>query len=293
MKNSKLGCDAKPRPIAIVLADRVVDEQLKQIFGNTEVASLTVAGRTVIEHILIELQDLNFDQCIVLAGNNAQSIQDMVGDDGRWGMTLTVMNYACSAEQILREFKSLSEESGLIVIEANKLRGRCIGEFLEQASQSEYSLLEATSNQGPVGVSLLKPTKANFIINAMPILIESMRINPLSSADDFHRANFDLVSGRFKGLEPSVSVNNQFGRRQHWSSHVSKDVSGNWADVMIEERCKVGQRALLNSVILHKDVYIEERAQLDNTVVMPNSLITAASPISNSIIHNDTVFQLS
>ncbi len=298
MKNNKPKAPLKNRslnetkPVAIVLADTLVGEELREIFGNVELASLMIAGRSVLEHVLIELQDLNFDQCIVLAGSNAAGIQEMVGSDGRWGMTLTVMNYARSTEQILSEFKSLSEESGLLVIEASKLRGHCLREFLSEAQRSEYSLLEARDGAGAIGLSLLKPTLASFVINPMPIVIESMKINNLSSAQDFHKANFDLMSGAFVGLEPSVVVNNQFGRRQHWSSHVSKGVSGNWSDVMIDKRCQIGRQALLNTVILNQDVYVESRASLDNTIVMPNSVISSTHRISNSIINKGAVFQL-
>lgn len=280
------------RPVAIVLADELVGQELNEIFGKIELASLMIAGRSVIEHVLSELQDLNFDQCIVLAGNNAASIQEMVGNDGRWGMTLTVMNYARSTEQILHEFKSLSEENGLLVVEASTIRGHCLKEFLTRANQSEYSLLEARDQVGRVGISLLKPTPASFVINPMPITIESLSVNSLDSAQDFHRANFDLVSGVFRGLEPGVVVNNQHGRRQHWSSHVSRGVSGDWPKVMIDRRCQVGRKAFLNAVILNPDVYVEGRASLDNTIVMPNSVISSAHKISNSIVNRGTVFQL-
>lgn len=281
------------RPVAIVLADGLVGDELSEIFGETELASLVIAGRSVIEHVLIELQDLNFEQCIVLAGKNAQSIQHMVGNDGRWGMTLNVMNYACSSEQVLTEFKSLSDESGLLVIEANKVRCYCINDFLTQADASEYSLLEAKDSRGGLGISLLKPTNASFIINAMPIVFDAIQVNRLLSAQEFHRANFDLISGVFGGLEPSVVFNSQYGRRQHWSSHVAKEVSCGWDHVMIERRCQVGRHATLRSVILNHDVYVDDSTQLDNTVVMPNSVVSCSHAIANSIIHDGNVFELS
>ncbi len=281
------------RPAAIILADALVGDELLEIFGEVEAASLMIAGRTVIEHILLELQDVGLDQCIVLAGKNANSIQEMVGNDGRWGMTVNVMTYSRSKAQVLKEFKSLSEASGLLVIEANKVRSHCIEKFWNQAICSDYSLLEAHDHLGPVGMTLLKPTQADFIINAMPIVLNSILVNSLETARDFHRANFDLMTGDFDGLEPSVVINNQYGRRQHWSSHVAKGVSGNWLDVMIDKHCQVGRKATLNSVILNHNVYVEDRAYLDNSVVMANSVITASKPIVDSIIFNDTVFELS
>ncbi|MBX2848441.1 MAG: hypothetical protein KTR16_08975, partial [Acidiferrobacterales bacterium] len=193
---------------------------------------------------------------------------------------------------VLLVFKSLSDDSGLLVIEADRVRSQCIDEFLSLAAKSEYSLLEAFNSNGAIGITLLKPTNADFIINAMPILIESVIVNSLNSAYDFHRANFDVVAGEFAGLEPSVMINSQHGRRQHWTSHVSKGVRGNWNEVMIDERCQIGKQARLNSVILNHDVYVEDRASVENSVVMSNSLISATQAVENAIIHNGAVFQL-
>ncbi len=282
----------KSLPTAIVLADQLVSGELHEIFGGIESASLVLAGKTLIEHILLELQELNFDQCIVLAGENAGSVQTLVGSDGRWGMTVTVMNYSRTVEQVLREFKSLSDENGLLVLEANLLRSTCVNEFLSRAFDSEYTLLEAQDAKGLAGITLLKPTKADFVTNAMPISIDSMRVNSLSSAKDFHQANFDIIAGVYQGLEPAVVINTQVGRRQHWTSHVSKGVRCDWQNVMIDKHCQVGKRASLQSVILNHDVYVEDKAQIQKTIVMPNSIISAKYPIVNAIIHRDAVFQL-
>ncbi len=292
MNDNKYLKETRQRPVVIVLADKVASEELVEIFGAIETSSLVVAGRTIAEHVLMELRDLCFEQCIILAGDNAECVQRMVLHNGGWGMTTNVMSYARRTEDVLREFKSLSDESGLLVIEADRLRGHCLENFLDTARHSEYSLLEAFNDLGSLGITLLKPTKADFIINAMPIVMESVRVNALTNAPDFHRANFDIVSGKYEGLEPSVMINSLYGRRQHWSSHVSNGVCGNWHEVMIDERCQVGRQAHLNSVILNHDVYVEDRACLDNTVVMSNSSISASQPIENAIIHNGSVFQL-
>ncbi|GGZ99835.1 hypothetical protein GCM10008090_05610 [Arenicella chitinivorans] len=280
-------------PTAIVLADKLPGQEIVEVFGEIEAASLVVAGKSVVEHVLQELQELKFQQCIVLAGNNAEQVLKRVGNDGRWGMTVNVMQYACSTEQVLREFKSVGGEHGLLVIEADKLRGFCVAEFLRLAHMNEHTLLQAQSAGHRPGLTLLKPSKADFVINSMPIELPGVKVNLLHTARDFHQANFDLMAGKFHGLEPSVLVNRQVGRRQHWSSHVSRGVAGNWSDVMIEKHCQVGREVRLNSVILNRDVYVEDHACLDHTIVMPNSMVSAEQVLTDSIIHAGTVFQLS
>ena len=280
-------------PTAIVLADKLAGQEIVEVFGAIEAASLVVAGKSVVEHVLQELQELKFQQCIVLAGSNAEQVLKLVGNDGRWGMTVKVMQYACSTEQVLREFKSVGGEDGLLVIEADKLRGFCVAEFLRLAQMNEHTLLDAQCAGQRPGLTLLKPTTEDFIINAMPIELTGVKINRLDTARDFHQANFDLMAGKFPGLEPSVLVNRQVGRRQHWSSHVSRGVDGNWTEVMIEKHCQVGRQVRLNSVILNRDVYVEDHACLDHTIVMPNSMVSADHALTDSIIHAGTVFQLS
>ena len=292
-------------PTAIVLAGQLVQEELKDVFGCLEYASLIVAGKTVVEHILLELQELGVEQCFVLAGENAEEIQKLVDRDGRWGMVVTVMNYVRSVDEVLREFKSLCESSGLLVIEADRLRGFCLKEFLKQAAESEYSLLEAKFGSLCSGITLLKPTSADFITNAMPIYLHDIEVNNLNTASDFHKANFDVMSGVYQGLEPSVMLNGQLGRRQHWASHVStpgiaaslgfasNDSQMDWEDVMIERHCQIGRQVSMNSVIINHGVYVEAQSELENAVVMPKSIVSSTRELSNCIVHRDAVFDLS
>ncbi len=280
------------RPTAIILADGLVSQELEEIFGPVEAASLVIAGRSVIEHVLLELQELHFKQCIVLAGNNATEILNMVGNDGRWGMPVNVMAFSCSTEQILRDFKPLSEPNGLLVVEADSLRSFCVKEFLEKAESSECQLLEVHDGVGFAGITLLKPSEADIVLAPTPITIESIMVNALESAREFHQANFDLIAGMFGGLEPSVVFNRKCGRRQHWSSRDAPTALGDWSDVMIEKHCRVGRQVLLKSVILNHGVQIEDQVQLDNTVVMPNSVVSEKRFLSDSIVHQGAVFQL-
>jgi len=280
-------------PTAIILANQRAGEDLQTIFGSDEVSSLIVAGYSVLEHLLMELQDLNFQQCIVLVEGDASLVQKLVGDPRRWGLTVTVMNYSLSTDQVMREYKSLSEPSGLLVMELDRLRGHCVETFLNAANNSDYTLLTATSGGEALGVTLLKSTKSDFIINPMPLEIEGVKTTELYSAADFQRANFDVMAGVFGGLSPSVCFNNRTGLRQHWESNVHKKVATAEDSVMIDRHCHVAQDVSLNSVILNHDVFVEKNVSLDNTIVMPNNIVaTAGRPIRDSIINNGLVYQV-
>ena len=282
----------KNKPAAIILADTRLSSNLETIFGKQDLSSLMIAGYSVIEHILMELQDLGIQDCIVLSRRSASDVQALIGDTRRWGMNISAMNYSLSKEQVLREYKSLSQPNGLLIIEADCLRSRCIANFLHECEDSCYSLLEAKHMNESLGITLLKANESDFIINAMPIQISDIVLSPLRTSREFHNANFDVVVNNFPGLEPSVQINTTIGERQHWASRVQTQVIAQNSNNMIARHCMVGKGALLDSVILNHDVYVERNAKLSNAVVMPDAIISAERPIANAIINGNMVYQV-
>lgn len=280
------------QPTAIILADRTLSGNLKTVFGETEMASLVVAGYTILDYLLMELRDLGFDQCIVLAKQSAKKLQARFSKSQRWGMTITIMDFALSKDQVLREYKSLSEPNGLLVFEMNRLRGHCVKRFLELANKSDYSLFEGVVSGQAMGITFLKQTNADFVINAKSIELEGLVFNDIKNCRDFHRANFELIAGNYDGLDPSVRRNSELGLRQHWASKVHKNTKLHSKENMIERRCQIGSNARLESVILNHDVLIEHDAKIRNSIVMPNSVISNQMPIKNAIVNDGQVFQI-
>lgn len=280
-------------PTAIILADQPLHNELETIFGAQQTASLMIAGYPVIEHILMELQDLQFKHCFVLAHGNAHAIQASIGNTDRWGMDMRieVMNYPMGKEQVLRQFKELAAPHGLLVIEADRLRTHAVANFLQAAAHSELNLLQAVADNTPLGITLLKPCDADFIINPAPIPLSGIVSNPLQGTRDFFQANFDVLAGKFAGLGPSVSMNLGLNRLQHWTSNVHRR-SCIHDNVMIDKGCRVSSNASLRSVILNRDVFLEKNTVLNNTIVMPNSVISDKTPINNAIVHQNNVYQL-
>jgi hypothetical protein len=279
-------------PVAIILADTSLSSDLNTIFGQQDLSSLIIAGNTILEHLLMELQDLKIQDCIVLAGRNSAEVKALIGDTRRWGINITVINYSLKKDQVLRDYKSLSAPNGLLIIEMDCLRSRCIERFVKQARLSQYCLLEAWCAGQMLGITLLKANNSDFIINAMPLDLDGTVVNRLDSIRSFHQANFDVVLNLFPGLEPSVQLNNTIGQRQHWASQVDAQPESYKRDVMIDRRCRVGKGVHLDSVILNHNVYVQKNAHLENIIVMPNAVISANRPIKNAIVHGDRVHQI-
>lgn len=279
-----------PRPTAIILVNELVTPQLQRIFGEAETSSLMIAGHSLIEHTLIELRDLNFEQVIILARHDAKRIQTLIGNTQRWSMTINVMQYRLDKKQVLQDYQPLGEPNGLLIIELDRLRSHCIGDFLTKSEESDYLLLEATSASEPLGITLQKHSSTNFIINAMGIELGDLKSTTLKTTYDFHKANFDVVSGHYLGLEPSVNLHTQTGHRQHWSSYLHKQSCIDSRTSMIERDCHIGRHTNLDSVILNHDVYIEQDSSLKNTIVMPNAVIAKNNNVQNAIINNGSVY---
>jgi NDP-sugar pyrophosphorylase family protein len=278
-------------PVAIILTNHSVTQGFNTVFGVKEVASLNIAGLTIIEHILMELQDLQIKQCFILANDGAEHMQSLVGNEKRWGMDIQVMKYSINKEQVLREFKPLADPDGLLVIEADKLRGHTLQQFLDKTKQTDFNLHNAVSNGIDLGITLLKYCNADFIINSMPIELDGVSVCAMNSLRDFHRANFSLIEGKFQGLAPSVQKYKNTGRLQHWESFVHRDCTLH-SSVMIGGQCRVGKNASLTSVVLNEGVFVEKNAILKNAIVMPKSSIPTYQVIENAIVSNNVAYQI-
>jgi len=282
----------KKRPVAVILADQLLESDLKTIFGENSKSSLMIAGYSLIEHTLMELRDLGFEHVIILAKHDANRIHQLIGNTQRWAMNINVMQFSLTTNQVLQEYKTLSDPHGLLVIETDQLRSRCIEDFLVQCKQSEYALLEAVIADQRSGVTLLKPSSASFIINPMPIELTNKKSTQLTNCHDFHRANFDVITRQYTGIEPSISLHSKTGHRQHWSAFIHKKTKLKTKDLMIDHHCHVGQNTQLDSVILNHDVYVDQLTSLTNTIVMPNSMIAKQNIIRNAVVNNNVVYTI-
>lgn len=279
-------------PAAIVLADQQLSSGLNDFFGDAEIASLSVAGHTVVEHLLMELQEIGVKDCIVLASGNAASIYTSVKSVSKWGMSIEVYDFSITAEQALNEFKSLSEVSGLLVISADRLRGRCVKTFIELSKVSSESALEAFSNDTSLSMFYQKPTTSKVAIIPKPLIVNNVKVNNLSCVVEFHRANFEVLSGAFNGLGCAVKSKSPSQGFYHWSSSVDRGVNIVNEQVMVGERCRVEKGVSLDKVVINNDVFVDRGIQLQNSVIMSDTIVSGRKNIINALVVGDSVYQV-
>ena len=184
-------------PIVVLLADEIVSDDLKAVYGHMCKASLEIEGKSLLDRSLEELHDLGIEQCIILAGTNAYELSDELDRALYPKMNITIFHYKRALSQVLREFKNLSEPSGMLVLSVSYLLNQHIGVFLSSAEQSEYTLLQAVCEEGNCGLTLLKPTDAEYVQNAMPITIDEFIISKLDTLAELNEVNFNLKCDRY------------------------------------------------------------------------------------------------
>ncbi|MCH2190328.1 MAG: hypothetical protein MK188_05330 [Gammaproteobacteria bacterium] len=185
------------KPVAVLLADEIVSDDLKQVYGHMCKASLLINGKTLLERTMEELSELGFEQCIILAGINAYEISDDIDRLAYPNMEITVFHYARVLGQVLKELRNMSIPSGMLIVEVNNLRNQRIGLFLREALASDYVLLQAVSKGQQCGLTLLKPSKSQHIQNAMPVVLDDLVISKLNTLDEVRDVSFNLKCDKY------------------------------------------------------------------------------------------------
>jgi len=279
-------------PIAIILTDHQThDSFVENSYQRT--AHCPVAGKTILEHILFELMAIKVTQTFIITHDDANKIHSMAQHGARWGMHMNteVMQYNISKQEIIDTFISLSEPSGLLIIEANCLRSACMNNFIQQANSNDANFLEAvTENGSPIGLTYLKHKTANTETPWLMPISKEISVNHLLNAQQVIDANIGAIKGEFNGIQPAANTiqENQF---QHYNAFVHKSCELEEA-VMVGSHCHVGKNSALKNTVLNDHVYIEPGAQIDNSVIMPHTFIAKDAIIKNAIVNKRTIYQM-
>lgn len=275
-------------PVVIIMAGNR-HAALLPIKSGIADCELPVAGRCLLEYCLMELMALGIKQSFIIANENAVNIQSLVGGGERWGMNIEVMQYRTSESEILKNFASLSEPDGLLVVDANKLRGYCMHEFISRARKSKSYLLRARVKRQGLGLTYLKGAGKKKSDKILQLGNAVIAINHMQTLQDYHRANLDVIKGCYAGLVPNAKEGEFIFKHHHTFVHKQTKVMN---DVMVGEHCHVSKGAFLSDVVLNGDVYIDSQSRLHNSVVLPKTYIGKKLQIKNAIVCPDKIIQI-
>ncbi len=293
---------------ALLFADRP-GTALRPLTLRTAAALLPVAGKPLVVHALEALAAAGVKRVLVVVSPHAEAVTAALGGGERWGMSL--------------EWASSLENESADAVE-QRLGARLPGEFLsvrgdvlftpflagflaEAAKRPDAPTVAAvTAVEGgtATGVRLVRagaPRPLGLLGDpeareawrdpdgTAVVEAEGAVFSAVESLAAFHRACLDAAAGRFPGLfvpGQEVAVGVRTGRRTRLPLRAVRA----WP-VFAGDRCRVDVEAeLLGDVVLCDDVYVDRRASLKSTVVLPHSYVGELVELENAIVWtNDLV----
>lgn len=278
-------------PTAIILDDfepNLATAELRE-FGKL---SWLFGGKPLVNHILEELAQIGVQTCFILTKQNAKQLSDNILSVFRWDsrMNIEILNYDLDKEAVLKNFGTLANPNGLLIVEGNKVRGRLIQGFLDKARNIEADCVEAQSNNQPLGLTLLN-AGASAIFTVEKVELENAIYQPLQTCRDFSTANFKLLKGGFPGLYPRLAPINGLPLWQHNRASVHRKTALE-NEVFIERGGRVARACHLNQVLINRDAYVSRGAELDKVILMPGAYVSPNKYISNAIVSGDQIIPL-
>lgn len=278
-------------PTTIVLDDYQANMTSPQLASIGKLNWL-FGGKPLVNHVIEELAQLGVDNCFVLTNSNARQLYANIVRVYHWNtrMNIETLNYELDKEAVLRDFDTLANPNGLLIVESHTLRSRVIEQFLQQAQQNDGHCLTAYSNGVDLGLTLLK---AGASKDVTPTKIELQTCTSLSmeTCHDFSQANFKLLSGELCGLLPRIAPAKNKPLWQHNRSSLHRSTALH-NHVFIERGSRVDRACRLNNVMINENAYIGKGCDLDNVIVMPNAYVPAQQTIQNAIVCEDQIVSL-
>ncbi len=272
-------------PNVIILDSMTFDEGASLIDAGGQLNWL-YAGKPMVNHIVDELASIGTQTVLLLSDDKAPFLYKSLLNVFRWDtrMTIEAFNYQLTKDEVLMNFAGLAAESGLLIIESHRLRSHSIQAFLNRAYQEQNGLIEAVANGERVGLTLVKVPNATKE-NLNQIELDGVRTAKQTSVTAFHKTNFEVLNGKFRGLLPRIKArDNKISTLiQHRHSHLHHSVKRQ-GQLFIEGDTVVQRGGVLHDVILNKNCFIEPGVSMKNCIVLPNTRVRRDSQFKNSVI---------
>jgi mannose-1-phosphate guanylyltransferase/phosphomannomutase len=292
---------------ALIFADRIGAE-LEPLTGKLAVPLLPVAGKELLVYTIEDLVHAGVrDLVVVASAHGEQASVSILGDGQRWGATIRyVLSRGEEAPSAVWPRLSLGDVEAVLVLRGDVLRSPLTTEFLEQAqSESGTSAFCGVKDDPRGSLVLVRPGCPDA-----GDLLDSLRWNdPKTPPDEtgragvaadlacledlraYHRANLDLLAGRFKGLEVSgrsVALGLSAGRKSMVSP---KSLKQGVAYVGANSRVHPDAE-LLGEVVIGDNVVVDRGATIRDSVILPQTYVGELVEVGNAIVSGDHLIRV-
>lgn len=276
---------------AIILADNN-DLNLEPLTNKIPFPLLSVAGKTILLHILEQLHRSGIRSVLVVSRNSHRELELGTDTGPLLGMQVQFRNE-------LPDLRHTSEET--LLLGTSLLVDHNWGEVirLRKASYNKHIIPLMTTPSVVAG--FLLPANVTELVpnvwgdfsetNHRSVSIGLPKILKIDSLMSYQDANFELLHNTFRHFYPA-------GRSEDSCNYISPKVHLNANSLQghhsyIGSHSRVDNKARLQgNVVIGKDVFIDKGAEISDSVILDSTYIGAMTSCHNSIINGNLLIKV-
>lgn len=290
---------------ALVFADRHGAE-LAPLTDTLPVALLPVVGKELLVHTIEDLVGAGVRELALVVSPHAERIEAALGDGQRWGARFRyVLSRGEEDPAGVWSRLSLGESEPLVVLRGDVLRTPAVAQFLDRAQGQAGRVVIGSLADPRGGLLLLRPGAASvaeylgalrWIAPGGPaatrgVTLEAVDLNLLGDCVDYHRANRDVVAGRFRGIPlPGrvVALGLTIGRRAKVSpKSLKQGVAFVGANSQVHPEAE-----LVGEVVIGDDVIVDRGATLRDSVILPGTYVGELVEVANAVVASNQLVRV-
>ena len=293
---------------ALVYADRMGSE-LAPLTEKSSLPLLPVAGKEVLIYSIEELVAAGVrDLVVVSSSHGEQTAVSTLGDGRRWGAQIRyVLSRGEEAPSALWQRLHLADAEAVVALRGDILRSPVAAEFLLKAQDQTGSVTFCAGTEDPRGsLFLVRPgcPRSGELVDCLqwhdphPLpadvprcSVDAGSLNLLQDLPAFHRANLDIVAGRFSGLGVdgrSVALGLFAGRRaQVFPGSLKQGVAYIGANSRVHPEAE-----LLGEVVIGDEVVVDRAATLRDCVILPRTYVGELVEVANAIVASNRLIRV-
>jgi NDP-sugar pyrophosphorylase family protein len=269
---------------------------------------LPVVGKELLVYTIEDLVGAGIRNLVVVsAAHGEQSSASTLGDGQRWGARIRyVLSRGEEPPSAVWRRLNLADAEAVLVLRGDVLRSPMAREFLEQAHSKAGTSAFCGVGEDPRGSLVLVrpgcPDPGDLLDSlrwdepkALPAEGGCASVGAgLACLDDlpaYHRANLDLLAGRFKGLEVSgrsVALGLSAGRRAKVSP---KSLKQGVAYIGANSRIHPDAE-LVGEVVVGDSVVVDRAATIRDSVILPQTYVGELVEIGNAIVSGNHLIRV-
>ena len=292
---------------ALVFADRLGAE-LEPLTEKLAVPLLPLAGKELLTFTIDELVAAGIRDLVVVTSARGEQVEaSTLGDGKRWGARIRyVLSRGEEPPSEVWSRVNLADAEAVLVLRGDLLRAPTTKELLDLAQETAGTFAFCSTGEDPRGSLILVrsecPNPGDLLdslrwMEPRPLpreggcSLDKKGLNCLEDLAAFHRANLDLVAGRFSGLGVSgrtVALGLHAGRRAKVSpKSLKKGVAYVGANSRVHPEAE-----LLGEVVIGADVVVDRGATIRDSVIFPYTYVGELVEVGNGIVAGDHLIRV-